>query len=92
MAIYKVEKRDSSYYVVGLPDESGRYPDTMLLYRYPDGDVDSPYDHDKMLGALYDEYQCHDGLHKGDLFETPFGDFECVGVHVVPVGNKGRYP
>lgn len=97
MATYKVEKRDNGYYwVVGLRDDFDGGSDTMLLYRvpYPETEwpeVASPESAKRMLGALYDLYQCHDGLKKGDRFETPHGDFECVGVHVVPADDKGRH-
>lgn len=91
MSTYKVDQRDRDYYVVGLPDDFGGHPDTMLLYRYPEGDCDRPYDAEKMHGALYDLFQTHDGLKEGDRFETPHGNFVCEGVHVVPeVSGHGR--
>lgn len=88
---YKVEKRDdSNYYVVGLKEEFGPGPDTILLYHYsyPESetpDVDSPTDVHKMYGALYDLLQCHDGLKKGDIIETSYGEFECQGCHLEPL-------
>lgn len=90
MATYKVEKRDTHYYVVGLKEEFGDGEDTMLLYRYsyPESetpDVDSPNDVHKMYGALYDLLQCHDGLKRGDIIETSYGKFECQGCHLEPL-------
>ncbi len=81
---FKVVERDSYYYVVGLQTWDGREKDTMLLYHYPEGDVDSPYDHKKMLTALYDTYQTNEELVEGDTFDTPHGRFKCVSFHVVP--------
>lgn len=86
---YKVEQRGKDWYVVGLKEEFGDEPDTLLLYRYsyPESetpDVDNPSDVHKMYGALYDLFQCHDGLKKGDVFETKWGEFVCEGIHVVP--------
>lgn len=95
MATYQVEKRDGNHwYVVGLADGYDRtYPDTMLIYRYPEGDADPPSTAERMLGALYDLYQVRDDLEEGDRFETPFGNFVCVDVHVVPehAGGHGRH-
>jgi hypothetical protein len=98
MATYKVEKRDNSYYVVGLREEFGDDPDTMLLYRYsypysetPDIDTRMKDAH-MMFGALYDLYQCHDGIKKGDIFETEFGNFVAEGVHIIPQFDLGPDP
>ncbi len=86
---FKVELKDRSHYIVGLPWESpvreASSPDTMLIFRYPEGDCDTRMkDARMMLGALYDELQVNDGLVDGDAFETEFGRFVCRGVHVVP--------
>jgi hypothetical protein len=86
MARYKVEKRDSHFYVVGLRPEYGEGSDTLILYHYSDSpDVDSPTDLPKMYGALYDLLQCHEGLKQGDIIQTSYGDFECQGCHLQPL-------
>lgn len=90
MATYKVEKQDGTHYVMGLKEEFGDEPNTAILYRYsyPESEtpeVDNPNDVHKMYGALYDLYQCHDGLKKGDIFETEYGNFQCEGIHVLPL-------
>jgi hypothetical protein len=88
---YKVELKDRSHYIIGLKEEYGGGPDTMLVYHYsyPESetpDVDTRMKNaDMMLGALYDIFQCHDGIKKGDTFETEFGEFACEGVSVVPL-------
>ncbi len=87
---YKVEKKDTHYYVMGLKEDFGDEPNTMLIYRYsyPESetpDVDSPTDVHKMYGALYDLLQCHDGLKKGDIIETEYGEFECQGLRLEPL-------
>lgn len=96
MATYKVEKRERSHYVVGLKSgwaEVGIDPDSMLIYRYPAGDIDTKMkDAHMMLGALYDLFQTNDDLKKGDKFDTEFGEYECVGVHVVPNFTLGPEP
>ena len=81
---------DERWYVRGL--SSGHERDQLLLHHipYPQSEVpevESPDDPDKMLGALYDLYQWHDGLHDGDVFVTPFGRFVCSGVHVLREGG-----
>jgi hypothetical protein len=40
-------------------------------------------DRKMMHGALYDLFQVDGRLQEGDTFITPFGKFECRGVHVV---------
>ncbi len=86
--VYRVVKRDRSYYVEGLPDDWGD-DDTYLLYRWPDGDVDAPYDADKMESSLYDLWQTSDQLEQAvepydrAVFLTPHGRFMTDGVHVV---------
>jgi len=90
---WTVYKEDRSFYVRDLfdPDDQefnkrhGLNPDRMLLYFYPDGDVDSPYDAEKMLRCLYDLYQVNDIIKEGDRFETPFGKFFCWSFHVSPM-------
>ena len=89
---YKVQRNeeDTHYYVMGLKEEFGPGPDTILLYHYtyPESetpDVDSPTDVHKMYGALYDLLQCHDGLKRGDIIETQYGEFECQGCHLEPL-------
>lgn len=82
---YKVEKRDREYYIVGLANEwEPNATETLLMYRYPEGDIDPPYDAGRMFGALYDQLQVNPYLHDGDRFTTPFGDFKVVGYEVVP--------
>ena len=82
---WKVYKKDKRYYVKDLDADFRCYPrDALLLYVYPEGDVGSPDTPEKMLGVLYDLYQCEDTLKEGDMFETPHGKFKCVSVHVVP--------
>lgn len=92
MTTYQVTKVDTMFHVVGLKDSLGTEPehgtfapegDVVLLCVYPEGDCDVPYDTTTMHGALYDLFQVRDDLKDGDRFETPFGNFECVGVHVV---------
>ena len=96
--IYKVEKRDSNHFVMGLKEDGLDEPDTMLLYRYsypysetPDIDTRMRDAH-MMFGALYDLLQTHDGLKNGDIFQTEFGQFHCEGVHVVPDFDLGPDP
>ncbi len=60
----------------------------MLLFRYPEGDWDVPFDEEKMLSCLYDLFQCNSSLSEGDIFDTPFGKFRCQGVEVVPVEDQ----
>jgi len=86
--IYKVKKLDGGYHIMGLADDDE--PNTYLLYRYPDGDVDDPSDYEQMHKVLYDVFQWHDDLESGDRFETPFGDFIAEGVHVKPDESKRR--
>lgn len=96
MATYKVEQRERSHYVLGLKfgyDSREKYPDTMLIYRYPAGDIDTIMkDAHMMYGALYDLFQTHDDLKDGDIFQTEFGEYECVGVHVTPNFTMGPEP
>lgn len=80
-----VTKTDTHYYVRGLPSGYRDEPDTMLLARYDEGDCDSPHNSKLMHSAIYDLFQCADGLMEGDCFITPHGVFCCMGVHVVPV-------
>lgn len=83
---YKVELRERSHYVVGLKTDCGNYEDSILIYHYDGGDIDTLMkDANMMLGALYDLFQVSDNLHDGDTFDTTFGEFICQGVHVVPV-------
>lgn len=95
MATYKVEAKDDSHYVVGLkPDwaEPGD-KDTMLIYRYPAGDIDTRMkDAHMMYGALYDLFQTHDDLKDGDIFQTEFGEYKCQGFHVLPSFEMGPEP
>lgn len=96
MATYKVEQRERSHYVMGLKSgwkEVGIDPDTMLIYRYPAGDIDTRMkDAHMMFGALYDLLQTHDDLKDGDIFETEFGQYRCEGVHVAPNFDMGPEP
>src|SRR5512143_3500367 len=96
MATYKVEARERSHYVVGLKSgwkEVGIDPDTMLIYRYPAGDIDTKMkDAHMMYGALYDLFQTHDDLKEGDIFQTEFGEYRCEGVHVLPNFEMGPEP
>jgi len=78
MATYQVTERDGEHYIVGLADADE--PDTMVMVGGK-----SPRD---MLRALYDLFQCHDGMRSGDRFETSCGAFECKGVHVVPADGR----
>ena len=82
---YQVVRRDDHYYVVGLSNgyDGG---DEVLIYRYPEGDIDTLLqDHGMMHGALYDLFQVTESLKQGDVFLTEFGNFQCQGVHVIPV-------
>lgn len=98
MATYKVEKRDDSYYVVGLKEDFGDDPDTMLVYHYRYPYVETPEvdtrmkDAHMLYGALYDLLQTHDGLKKGDIFETEFGNFHAEGFHLVADFDMGPDP
>lgn len=86
MAIYKVELRGRSHYVINLPNEFAdkKYPDTLLVYYYFEGDCDTRMKNaDMMLGALYDLFQVNDNLKDGDIFQTEFGEYICQGVHVI---------
>jgi hypothetical protein len=82
--IYKVELVGRSHEVMGLVCDP--YKDTILIYHYPAGDVDTRMrDAGMMFNALYDLFQCHDLLKDGDEFQTEFGNFKCEGIHVVPM-------
>jgi hypothetical protein len=66
----------------------------MLLVRYPDGDCDVASVllegwEEKLLRALYDEYQCSDVLKDGDRFVL-LGriKFKCESYHVVPCDEE----
>jgi hypothetical protein len=97
MTTYKVEKHEGnnahgySYYVIGLEEEFGGQPDTLLIYcdAYLESETPDVDTHitsaEMMFNALYDLFQCHDGIHDGDTFETEFGRFGCEGVHVLPL-------
>jgi hypothetical protein len=81
---YKVELKDGSHNVIGLKADYGEYEDSLLVYHYPGGDVDTKMkDAGMMFGALYDLFQVSDVLADGDVFETEFGEYVCEGVHVV---------
>lgn len=98
MTTYKVEKRGDHHYVVGLKEEFGDDPDTMLLYSYRYPYVETPEfsarmkDSHMIFEALYDLYQCHDGIKKGDVFETEYGNFVAEGVHIIPQFDMGPDP
>lgn len=82
---YKVViDEDGCYSVVGLKSERHDM-DEMLLFRYEEGDCDHPQTVDQMHSCLYDLYQCNEQLKEGDEFETPFGNFVCKSVHVIPL-------
>ncbi len=94
MTKYKVElKGETGYeqhYVAGLEckapwvSEDAVEPDTLLLYVYNEGDCSTRMKSKQMMhGALYSLFQCNDSLKDGDEFETEFGNFKCVGIHVV---------
>ena len=89
---YKVslDTAERNHYVRGLKWE--REPDTLLIYHYAAGDVDTRMrDSSMMLAALYDLFQCNDDLKDGDTFDTEFGKFKCDGVHVIrcaPINMK----
>lgn len=79
MTTYQVIVRnDGDHCIIGLADHDE--PDTVFT-------VGSSHPRD-MLRALYDLFQCHDGLRTGDRLETPCGAFECQGVHVVPADGR----
>jgi hypothetical protein len=89
--VYRVvAQSDGAMYVEGLPGAGAA--DTILLVRYPAGDVDFPHDADTMQSALYDLWQTSDELNdalqassaKRVVFVTPYGRFMTDGVHVVP--------
>lgn len=82
MATYKVVQRGRSHYVLGL--ECWGDPDSILIYRYPEGDIDTFMKDSRMMHeALYDLFQVTDALSQGDTFETEFGTFVCDGIHVL---------
>jgi len=94
MTTYKVERRgiyEKTSYVIGLKEEFGDEPNTMLIYYYTSSESETPdvdthiKNAEMMFNALYDLYQCHDGIHDGDVFETEFGRFGCEGGHVLPL-------
>lgn len=87
---YQVKKQGRNYVVAGLKEELGDDPDTtlVLMGRFPATETPEALDIDdkqSMHDALYDLFQCHDGLKDGDRFETEFGAFECRHIHVVAV-------
>ncbi len=95
MATYQVEQRSRSHYVIGLTPEWAEDgdKDTMLIYHYPGGDVDTRMkDAHMMYAALYDLFQVQDNLKDGDVFQTEFGTYHCEGVHVVPDFEMGPDP
>lgn len=58
---------------------------TLLVCVYDEGDCDTEFSHAwQMHRALYNLFQVNENLKEGDKFETEYGVFECVGVHVVP--------
>jgi len=82
MATYKVVQHDHSHYVLGL--ECWESSDSILIYSYPGGDIDTfMKDKSMMHSALYDLFQVTDALSQGDTFETEFGTFVCDGVDVL---------
>jgi len=95
MATYEVKKVSRSHYVMGLKPEWAEDgdKDTMLIYRYPAGDIDTRMkDAHMMYAALYDLFQTHDGLKDGDTFQTEFGEYRCEGVHVLSNFELGPEP
>lgn len=85
MATFKVTFTDC-YEVQGIGYDESRYDlvigeglTKMLMYFYPDGDRDHPYDAEKMEACLYDLANMCDDLKDGDVFETPHGKFEVYG-------------
>lgn len=97
MATYHVKEIDGAHFVIGLPNESywdeKIEPNTMLIYHYPGGDIDTlMQDPHMMLGALYDLFQTNDALKSGDMFRTEFGNYRAKGVHVVPEFKMGPKP
>lgn len=92
MAAYEVKLVDRSHNVMGLrPTEED--PDVLLIYHYPGGDIDTRMmDAHMMFAALYDLFQCYDELKDGDTFNTEFGIYHCMGVHVVPGFEMGADP
>jgi len=87
MTTYKVVQKDGSHVVLGLPFYE--YPETILIYRYSEGDIDTRMrDSEMMHGALYDLLQTHEGLQNGDRFETEYGEFVCRGIDVVKAEHE----
>jgi hypothetical protein len=81
MTTYKVVEKDTSHVVLGLPWFGET--DSMLIYHYAGGDIDTRMrDPEMMHCALYDLLQTHDELKDGDRFETEHGNFVCSGIHV----------
>lgn len=75
--IVKKNPTDLYHYVEGLDN------DAVLIFRYPEGDIDTcMLDRKMMHGALYDLFQWHPLLKDGDTFETEFGNFICSDIHV----------
>lgn len=59
-----------------------------MLFCSEGGDPDTPNTPRKMFNALYDLVMTHDEYKKGDIFKTPFGDFQCEGAWgVSPLGD-----
>ena len=99
MTQYNVLKLDRHYFVQGLTFRLGLEDDaetsTLLLYRHPEGDADSPYNTKMMHSCLYDLVQCDDRIKDGDEFVTPHGLFRVYGIHVdqvfeLPAEAKAR--
>lgn len=91
MATYEVKLEDTTHYIMKLKGYGD--PNTMLIYSYPGGDIDTRMkDAHMMYAALYDLFQCHDDLKDGDIFQTEFGTYHCEGVHVVPDFEMGEDP
>lgn len=79
----KLSADGRNHEVIGLAEKSGDEPNTMLIYYYPERDIDTKMKNVEMMHrALYDLFQCHESLKDGDTFKTEFGDFKCAGVHV----------
>jgi hypothetical protein len=80
--------RQDCFSVEGLPSGyDNRYPNTLLLVRYPEGDCDTVGDvGENMHKALYDLYQTSDVLKDGDTFScNNVTIYKCSGVDVIPI-------
>ena len=79
--IYKVEKRDDVYYVIGL--KIGVSLDCVLICKDSEQYFTTTISDDKsMCNALDNLCRVHLGVNPGDVFDTEFGLYTCTNGRV----------